>query len=226
MKKLHLLVILIVCLFCTIPVAYSQGLSVLPPVVFPANPMIGDSIYIATTVKNGTITVKIFKDLRMSNDTIDIEVCVSQGHLTVPSTHRDTFAIGTQTAGFHTVVCRGYETVDSLCENKLDSAKSTLTFRVGIANAVPQTIIGENHLTLHPNPASQTQYLQLKTTKPEQVSIQLTDLSGRLLKEVFDGILPVGQQKLPIAISDLAPGMYFYRVRIDGREQVLRMVKQ
>ncbi|HTX88460.1 MAG TPA: T9SS type A sorting domain-containing protein [Bacteroidales bacterium] len=67
-------------------------------------------------------------------------------------------------------------------------------------------------LTAFPNPASGVTQLTFELQKQERVQIAVFTVYGELVKAVPDKDLPAGIQRIPVTVSDLPQGTYFYRV--------------
>jgi hypothetical protein len=64
-------------------------------------------------------------------------------------------------------------------------------------------------LSLYPNPAMHNTELSYGLVHAEEVSVQMYDAAGRLVRVLDRGYRAVGMYSLDIATSDLANGMYF-----------------
>jgi hypothetical protein len=54
--------------------------------------------------------------------------------------------------------------------------------------------------------------------------VDLLDVTGRLVREAFQGQLGTGQQRVEIQLGGLQGGIYFVRVVQGGRSEVARLV--
>lgn len=82
--------------------------------------------------------------------------------------------------------------------------------------SVPEIDLG-NQLTIYPNPASSVVTMTFETVKTNGI-IQVTDITGRLLKSVD---VPAGSAQMEINVSDLQGGYYF--VRLIGQSKVYKL---
>ncbi len=69
-----------------------------------------------------------------------------------------------------------------------------------------------NELKNYPNPASRFFTIEFWNDFPGNVRIILHNITGEKKKEVFNRYLPEGLQKVDIDISDVHPGIFFYRI--------------
>lgn len=89
-----------------------------------------------------------------------------------------------------------------------------------------QTLAG-NEIKLYPNPANSDTKLYLELNNSYNVSIQIIDLNGRLVNDVFNNKMSVGSYNIDINnLDNLATGVYYVKVRLDNNETFLPLVKQ
>jgi hypothetical protein len=65
---------------------------------------------------------------------------------------------------------------------------------------------------LFPNPAQENTTVQFSLNQKEQVKITLTDIDGRLIKEITNEALNEGEHSIAISTAELAAGMYFIMI--------------
>ena len=76
-----------------------------------------------------------------------------------------------------------------------------------------------------PNPANSIANVQFLLPKSQQqMNIQLLNIIGEQVKNIFSGNLSSGQHNLSIDVSDLAPGVYFVTISNPTRKVVQRFV--
>ena len=76
-----------------------------------------------------------------------------------------------------------------------------------------------------PNPANSIANVQFLLPKSQQqMNIQLHNIIGEQVKNIFSGNLSSGQHNLSIDVSDLAPGVYFVTISNPTRKVVQRFV--
>ncbi len=67
-----------------------------------------------------------------------------------------------------------------------------------------------------PNPAATASRLQLTTTEPVTVRVEIFDATGRRAAILHDGQLGVGSHALEVDVASFAPGLYIIRASGDG----------
>jgi len=65
---------------------------------------------------------------------------------------------------------------------------------------------------MFPNPSNGTLSINFNLKDAEDVSVQITDMGGRIVKELFNGTSVQGKQNLRADLNDLSNGMYLARV--------------
>ena len=81
----------------------------------------------------------------------------------------------------------------------------------------------ESQIEIYPNPAKDVLNYSISIPEVSNVSVELIDASGRIVKSFNHGILQVGNQTLQSNISDIADGVYLLSIKI-GEEQLIGIV--
>jgi hypothetical protein len=79
-------------------------------------------------------------------------------------------------------------------------------------------------LDVYPNPASEMASIRLTILQPSPVSIQLYDMTGRVVREIAQHDMHTGEHQLSINTATLGQGVYLLRVNSDGQSQVRKLV--
>jgi hypothetical protein len=84
-----------------------------------------------------------------------------------------------------------------------------------------------NSILTYPNPISTTTTIRLNLDKPSEVAIQLYDLSGNLISNLLNTLIPEGTSQHELNLpSDIPPGQYFLKVQATGRFSTIKIIKQ
>jgi hypothetical protein len=67
-------------------------------------------------------------------------------------------------------------------------------------------------LGLYPNPAKNSTTVTVKLSKPEQVSVELYDIQGNLVKSVAKERAPEGLNQYSVSLADMSAGVYYVRL--------------
>lgn len=79
-------------------------------------------------------------------------------------------------------------------------------------------------LNVYPNPADKTTEIKFNLAKISTVDIELFNLEGKRMEEVFSGQLPVGENKMSINTAPLAAGTYLIKMTSEGTNRFINMV--
>lgn len=85
---------------------------------------------------------------------------------------------------------------------------------------------GNNFVSIYPNPTTHQQTISIQTTIGENLSIDLYDLQGRKLRNVYQGNTTSEKMIIENNVADLSPALYFYRIDVGSSSSVARFVKQ
>lgn len=83
-----------------------------------------------------------------------------------------------------------------------------------------------NKLDLYPNPSTSHTTLTYGLERSSDVQVDVLDMSGRIVNQVFFGTQAAGDQNIDIELSDLVSGVYLVRVQSAGEQIVRKLVKQ
>jgi hypothetical protein len=75
-----------------------------------------------------------------------------------------------------------------------------------------------------PNPAYDNTSIRLQMTKQGYVSLKMYDILGKPVSVLVERELTVGTHSIPVNISNMPGGVYFYVLKADGVTQSRRMV--
>lgn len=74
-------------------------------------------------------------------------------------------------------------------------------------------------LNVYPNPATNSASLEFATNRPyDRMTLEIVDLTGRLIWTGFSGALPLGSQRFELPVSRFAQGTYMVVLTADGRQ--------
>lgn len=78
--------------------------------------------------------------------------------------------------------------------------------------SVKEQYVGEENLSIYPNPNNGTFDVVYKSNIPEPVEISVYDLMGKLQYNIISK-KDAGEKKIPINLITLSKGMYFVSVK-------------
>ncbi len=71
----------------------------------------------------------------------------------------------------------------------------------------------ELNLKIFPNPVSAKSYIQFDLNESQSVEIEVLDVSGKVIKNLYDGVQPAGRHRILFAGHELAAGIYFCKFK-------------
>jgi hypothetical protein len=80
-----------------------------------------------------------------------------------------------------------------------------------------------NSLNLYPNPAKGKAEINIDLLKSGNATVQIYNLSGKRIRNIFSGPLTAGENKLSIDLQGLSSGMYLVKVEVEGKSQFLNL---
>jgi hypothetical protein len=97
---------------------------------------------------------------------------------------------------------------------------------VGVASGVEQTQSAANSLTIEnsPNPFSNSTTLYFSLPSDEYVRIRISDVLGRTVSDVYDGLLPAGPRSIELSLNDAMPGVYHCSVETENGEMGVKNI--
>ncbi|MCC5919004.1 MAG: T9SS type A sorting domain-containing protein [Cryomorphaceae bacterium] len=192
--------------------------------IIPENPHISDSVKVNVVISYGHLIFKISDSLFISGDTIHIKYCVVLGPTHSPTFFTDTFSLGTFADGDYTVMVKAFYSTNGIdCIGDTSYFSRSKSFQVSETVSVHhETLESDFSLELAPNPTSDFQTLTLKTETSGKIHIEIYDLSGRMVRQVFSGEISVGEQTFIADLRDLKSGTYVYRVRTEEGVYLLK----
>ncbi|MBK9016788.1 MAG: T9SS type A sorting domain-containing protein [Saprospiraceae bacterium] len=92
----------------------------------------------------------------------------------------------------------------------------------GLSIADPGRALPEN-IAVYPNPASQSVNIQLDLHAAKMVELHLADMTGKLVRT--KSLLASQRDLLQLDIAELATGVYFLSVKMEGESSIWKVVK-
>lgn len=78
--------------------------------------------------------------------------------------------------------------------------------------------------TLYPNPVTNNTMLNFALKNNEYFTINIIDLQGRIIKNVFEGELKSGHHAIPFSVSKLSQGIYFVVMRGENNLKTKKLI--
>ena len=111
-----------------------------------------------------------------------------------------------------------------------ENRSNAQTFKIRISNSFTTSVFTDdtkpNVTELkqnYPNPFNPSTTIPVSISEFQKVKIDVYDITGRLVRSVFNGTLPSGNHALSVNLEDLASGVYMYRLQTNDMVQIKRM---
>lgn len=90
---------------------------------------------------------------------------------------------------------------------------------------VPENTDETNLYSVYPNPANNMINITFKSECLQQVSITVCDITGRIIKSLYDDVVSAETKNMLFDISDLPNGCYILQITSDSEAQRLKFIK-
>jgi hypothetical protein len=80
-------------------------------------------------------------------------------------------------------------------------------------------------VSIYPNPSSSSVNLEMNIANPSEVSIQVTDLSGKVIATQNLGFLPLGKNQTTIQSASFNNGLYYVTISSNGTSVTKKFIK-
>ncbi len=94
----------------------------------------------------------------------------------------------------------------------------------GVEGPTPQNPLSFRLDQNHPNPFNPRTTISFSTPREGHVELSVYDIRGRRVGTLMNETLAAGEHSLVFSPDDLASGVYFYKLKAPGFEQVRRLV--
>lgn len=123
------------------------------------------------------------------------------------------------TSGTYQICVLYGDAADPLTCNTSDCEDVTITVNVN------EVILGENAISVLPNPMNDESSLSIQMGKPAHVQADIFDMTGKLVLNIFNGERGQGKQNMSFNSANLASGVYFLRVKANEEERTIKVVR-
>jgi len=79
-------------------------------------------------------------------------------------------------------------------------------------------------MTIYPTTVRNNFTIEFSLANKSQIAIELYDITGRLIKELFKNDITAGKQRLDFSASDLPTGIYFIQLSTNGFHSVGKII--
>ncbi len=100
-----------------------------------------------------------------------------------------------------------------------------VTIQNGQAIGIEEEMAGQTEFKVFPNPVSSVSQIYFNLLENASVQLDLIDLTGRTIQNVFNGNLNTGEQTFEIDNSQFSTkGVYFVRLTVNGATSVQKIL--
>lgn len=203
--------------------ALAQDIWVGNVTVIPASASPTDNIQIALETGTPYLGQSIGHTFSISEDTVHIVGCFLEGVAAQPEAYYDTVTIGTLPTGLYHVKYEARISGDGLCNTQYSNDWGETDFQVGTLSVTEQE--NDFGMYLFPNPATDYQNITVTGIENQKLHIDLFDMQGRCIRNVFTGVTESGGVTVKINIANLTPALYLYRIRCGDHTKTIRFIK-
>ncbi len=215
------------------------------------DPKQGDTIYIDDQFNISAKVINLGADTVHSSDTLGLGLIFDGNPIMfylngtpVQYLPMDGYEIApgdSVTIGFSFTVSTGWQTgpttfcaevtpinaTDSITDTALSNNQSCANLKILEHTTSVTTASKQNSIVvIYPNPVSDILNMAFELSVQKQVSLKITDMSGRVVISNEWGDMSKGMNKLSVNTGLLAPGMYLYELQLDKERVKGRFNKQ
>lgn len=178
---------------------------------------------------NDQLLRELFRDTVQNNDTIDIDYLrgfIITGIQSGTDSFYVTMSVDTATGGDGDYAMGGeYEDESGEGGDNLHGYRTLVIFENSVNNSTGKTIpLTYNLEQNYPNPFNPITKITYEIQKEGLVMMKVYDILGREVKNLVNEVKTAGRYTVLLDGSDLASGVYFYRIESGDFVQVKRMI--
>ena len=104
-------------------------------------------------------------------------------------------------------------------------ASNTVVESLSLQHTIDPDHFESFQISNYPNPFSEKSTIELTLNKSDQVRITMSDLNGKLLKDIKEaGTLSEGNYQFTVDASQYQPGIYYYTVIVGAEQKTGKMI--
>jgi hypothetical protein len=77
---------------------------------------------------------------------------------------------------------------------------------------------------IYPNPAVKETNIQFTMAKTSTINLQLFDMNGKAVKEIFNGVMQSGEHSMKLNVGQFPKGIYFVRMTTESGTENLKLI--
>ncbi len=100
-----------------------------------------------------------------------------------------------------------------------------LKYESGLPVVIPEILTGENSVRVYPNPFSDQFNINFFMDFPGNVEVEIFDLSGKPMRQLTYGKLPVGNNSIVLDGNLLVTGIYVMNIKVGNQNYNIKILK-
>src|ERR1035437_2092678 len=92
------------------------------------------------------------------------------------------------------------------------------------ATGINEPTMGVSSMNVFPNPATNATSISFSLEKTSDVKAELFNIEGQMIKNIFDGKLSSGENKIFLDLSKMSVEIYFAKLSIADKNKIIKLV--
>jgi hypothetical protein len=92
------------------------------------------------------------------------------------------------------------------------------------ATGINEPTMGVSSMNVFPNPATNATSISFSLEKTSDVKAELFNIEGQMIKNIFDGKLSSGENKIFLDLSKMSAEIYFAKLSIADKNKIIKLV--
>jgi hypothetical protein len=119
--------------------------------------------------------------------------------------------------------------IRSVCDTSTNSLASVFSplqsFTTGVCRIVSDEYNPISAIEVFPNPVYDITWVKFNLDKPQTVSLSISDVTGRVVKNIEAENFQAGENEITIDLSELKKGFYFCKINSNNKFKNLKIIK-
>ena len=106
----------------------------------------------------------------------------------------------------------------------VDSVSTQIEYQDNLMVGINDNVSPIYHLKVFPNPAKESIIIDFQSLKQEQITINLKDINGKLIKEVYSGNIQKGNNHILLSLAEFSNGFYFLDMNMNNHIKTEKLI--
>ncbi|MFM7024401.1 MAG: T9SS type A sorting domain-containing protein [Flavobacteriales bacterium] len=134
----------------------------------------------------------------------------------------DDFSTSSATAPVHAYASNGVYNIVLTAWKGSCSDTATMTFKLDVG--ITEIGLNKGTVSIYPNPTREQATFELNLNERSAVSVNVYDITGKLVTNVYQGEMSAGINKVTMNTTDLRSGIYFTTISSDNAQTTVKMI--